>query len=76
MFLAASAGVLSHDLNIHRLAATIAADLDFKGDLLPDAKIAPVIRQRGVVNVYIGTKRTFGKTETFIDIPMHDDSSG
>ena len=56
---------LSNDLNINRLASAIAAGFDSKGDLLPDAKIAPVIRQRGVVNVYIGTKRTFGKTETF-----------
>ena len=67
---------LSNDLNINRLASAIAAGFDSKGDLFPDAKIAPVIRQRGVVNVYIGTKRTFGKTETFLDIPMHDDSSG
>jgi hypothetical protein len=67
---------LSNDLNINRLASTIAAGFDSKGDLLPDAEMAPVIRQRGVVNVYIGTKRTFGKTETFLDIPLHDDSSG
>jgi hypothetical protein len=67
---------LSNDLNINRLASTIAAGFDSKGDLLPDAEMALVIRQHGVVNVYIGTKRTFGKTETLLDIPMHDDSSG
>ena len=67
---------LSNDVNINRLASTIAAGFDSEGDLLPDTEMAPVIRQRGVVNVYIGTKRTFGKTETFLDIPMHDDSSG
>ena len=35
-----------------------------------------MIRQRGVVKVYIRPIRSFGKTETFLDIPMHDDSSG
>ena len=67
---------LSNDLNINRLASTIASGFDSKGDLLPDAEMTPVIRQRGVVNVYIGTKRRFGKTESFLDIPMHDDFSG
>ena len=76
MSTSAGAPFLFNDLNINRLALTIAVGFDSKGDLLPDAEMAPVIRQRGVVNVYIGTKRTFGKTETFLDIPMHDDSSG
>ena len=67
---------LSNDLNINRLASTIASGFDSKGDLLPDAEMTPVIRQRGVVSVYIGTKRRFGKTESFLDIPMHDDFSG
>ena len=58
------------------MASTIAAGFESKGNLLPDAEMAPVIRQRGAVNVYIGTKRTFRKTETFLDIPMHDNSSG
>ena len=34
---------LSNDLNINRLASTIAAGFDSKGDLLPDAEMAPVI---------------------------------
>ena len=60
---------LSNDLNINRLASTSASGFDSKGDLLPDAEMTPVIRQRGVVNVYIGTKRTFGPVAR----PQHGD---
>ena len=54
---------LSNDLNINRLASAIAAGFDSKGDLFPDAK--PVIRQRGVVNVYIGTNGRLAKPKPF-----------